>query len=157
MILDLLGHKDYLRILIALEAAPQRFTEIQKSLDLNPAQVDRALAFLRKGLWVVPKTLPAESGPLRVEYRLGNAARRSSPRSSASAPTSRCRSASWAGPKSKSCRVSRARRLSREMAVVFLLGPGMWAADDAARPEPPPMATRRRLAAILAAAGIGRS
>lgn len=71
MILDLLGHKDYLRILIALEGAPQRFTEIQKSLDLNPAQVDRALAFLRKGLWVVPKTLPAESGPLRVEYRLG--------------------------------------------------------------------------------------
>ena len=71
MILDLLGHKDYLRILIALEGAPQRFTEIQKSLDLNPAQVDRALAFLRKGLWVVPRTLPAESGPLRVEYRLG--------------------------------------------------------------------------------------
>ena len=39
------------------------------------------------------------------------------------------------------------------MAVVFLLGPGMWAADDAARPESPPMATRRRLAAILTAPG----
>ena len=39
------------------------------------------------------------------------------------------------------------------MAVVFLLGPGTWAADEAARPEPPPMATRRRLAAILVAGG----
>lgn len=39
------------------------------------------------------------------------------------------------------------------MAVVFLLGPGMWAAENPARPEPPPMATRRRLAAILHAAG----
>ena len=44
---------------------------LRSHFDLNPAQVDRALAFLRKGLWVVPRTLPAESGPLRVEYRLG--------------------------------------------------------------------------------------
>lgn len=71
MILELLGHKDYLRILLALEAAPLRFTDIQKTLDLNPAQVDRGLSFLRKGLWVVPRTLPAERGPIRVEYRLG--------------------------------------------------------------------------------------
>ena len=71
MILELLGHKDYLRILIALECAPQRFTMIQKTLDLNPTQVDRGLSFLRKGLWIVPRTLPAEKGPLRIEYRLG--------------------------------------------------------------------------------------
>jgi DNA-binding HxlR family transcriptional regulator len=71
MILDLLGHKDYLRILIALEAAPRRFTEIQKALGLNPAQVDRALTFLRQGLWIIPRTLPTKTGPLRVEYGLG--------------------------------------------------------------------------------------
>jgi DNA-binding HxlR family transcriptional regulator len=71
MILDLLGHKDYLRILLALESAPRRFTDLQKALDLNPAQVDRALSFLRRGLWVIPRTLPAERGPLRVEYRVG--------------------------------------------------------------------------------------
>ncbi len=71
MILDLLAHKDYLRILIALDRAPRRFTEIQKALELNPAQVDRGLKFLQTGLWVVPKTIPAKSGPIRVEYRLG--------------------------------------------------------------------------------------
>ncbi len=48
-----------------------RFTGIQKSLGLNPAQVDRALNFLRKGLWIVPKTLRSEKGPIRVEYALG--------------------------------------------------------------------------------------
>lgn len=71
MILELLAHKDYLRILIALEDAPKRFSELQKVLDLNPAQVDRGLKFLRKGLWVVPRTVPSEKGPIRVEYELG--------------------------------------------------------------------------------------
>jgi len=71
MILDLLGHKNYLRILIALDGAPRRFTEIEKALDLNPTQVDRGLTFLRKGLWVIPRTLSTEAGPLRVEYSLG--------------------------------------------------------------------------------------
>jgi len=71
MILELLAHKDYLRILIALEDAPRRFSELQQALDLNPAQVDRGLKFLRKGLWIVPRTLPAERGPIRVEYELG--------------------------------------------------------------------------------------
>ncbi len=71
MIMELLGHKDYLRILMAVEKKPLRFTEVQKALGLNPTQVDRALTFLRKGLWIIPKTLPAEKGPIRVEYSLG--------------------------------------------------------------------------------------
>ncbi len=71
MILDLLAHKNYLRILIALEGPPQRFTQIQKTLDLNPTQLDRGLKFLQKGLWVVPRTVPSTSGPIRVEYKLG--------------------------------------------------------------------------------------
>ena len=71
MIMELLKHKDYLRILMALERKPLRFTEIQKTLGLNPVQVDRALTFLRKGLWIIPKTLPTEKGPIRVEYSLG--------------------------------------------------------------------------------------
>lgn len=75
MILELLAHKDYLRILIALEEAPRRFSELQSVLDLNPAQVDRGLKFLRKGLWVVPRTLRSERGPIRVEYELGKRGR----------------------------------------------------------------------------------
>lgn len=71
MIMELLGHKDYLRILMVLEKKPLRFTEIQKVLGLNPTQVDRALTFLRKGLWVIPQTLPTEKGPIRVEYSVG--------------------------------------------------------------------------------------
>lgn len=69
--MELLGHKDYLRILMAVEKNPLRFTEVQKALGLNPTQVDRALTFLRKGLWIIPKTLPTEKGPIRVEYSLG--------------------------------------------------------------------------------------
>jgi len=75
VILELLAHRDYLRILIALESAPRRFSELQKALELNPAQVDRGLKFLRKGLWVVPRTLPSERGPIRVEYQLGKRGR----------------------------------------------------------------------------------
>jgi DNA-binding HxlR family transcriptional regulator len=71
MIMELLRHKDYLRIMMALERKPLRFSEIQKNLGLNPTQVDRALTFLRKGFWIIPKTLPAEKGPIRLEYGLG--------------------------------------------------------------------------------------
>ena len=39
------------------------------------------------------------------------------------------------------------------MAVVFLLGPGMWAAEEAERSKLPPMVVRRRLAAILGEGG----
>jgi DNA-binding HxlR family transcriptional regulator len=71
MIMELLKHRDFVRILMALEKQPMRFTEIEKALELNPTQVNRALTFLRKGLWVIPRTVPAKKGPIRVEYGLG--------------------------------------------------------------------------------------
>jgi hypothetical protein len=72
MVLEILGHPDYLRVLCALRKADGlRFTQIQKSLDLNPAQVDRALKALTKGLWVILQTVPAEAGHIAVEYHLG--------------------------------------------------------------------------------------
>ncbi|MFI5362547.1 MAG: hypothetical protein ACHQ49_11300 [Elusimicrobiota bacterium] len=71
MILELLKHRDFIRIMMALERKTLRFTEIQKTLDLNPTEVNRALIFLRKGLWIIPKTVPTEKGPVRVEYGLG--------------------------------------------------------------------------------------
>ena len=69
--MELLGHKDYLRVLLAVQRQPLRFVQIQKALGLNPAQVDRALKFLRKGLWIIPRTVPTESGRIPVEYILG--------------------------------------------------------------------------------------
>ena len=69
--MELLGHKDYLRVLMAVERRPLRFTEIQRSLRLNPAQVLRALNFLKKGMWIVGRTRPATKGRIAVEYELG--------------------------------------------------------------------------------------
>lgn len=69
--MDLLKHKDYMRVLAAMENKPLRFGQLQKLLGLNPTQIDRALNFLRKGLYVVPHTLPTEGGRIMVEYRLG--------------------------------------------------------------------------------------
>ncbi len=72
MLMELLGHEDYIRVLLAVHRARSlRFSEIQKALSLNPARVDRALKFLRKGLWLVPRTVPARKGRVLVEYRLG--------------------------------------------------------------------------------------
>jgi DNA-binding HxlR family transcriptional regulator len=71
MIMELLAHKDYLRILQAVRRRPMRFGELQKELGLNPAQVDRALKFLRKGLWIVPCVAPSERGRMLVAYDLG--------------------------------------------------------------------------------------
>lgn len=71
MIMELLAHPDYIRILQAVKREPMRFGELQKELDLNPAQVDRAVKFLRKGLWVVPRVVPSEKGRMLVEYALG--------------------------------------------------------------------------------------
>jgi len=72
MIMELLGHEDYLRILLAVrKRGSMRFGEIEKWLALNPAQVDRALKFLRKGLWIIPRTIRTEKGPVLVEYKLG--------------------------------------------------------------------------------------
>ena len=71
MITELLGHKDYLCILLALRKRKGlRFSEIQKELELKPAQVDRALKFLRSGLWIIPRILPTKGGRILVEYEL---------------------------------------------------------------------------------------
>ncbi len=37
-----------------------RFVQIQKILDLYPVQVDRAVKFLRKGLWSIPRVAPSK-------------------------------------------------------------------------------------------------
>jgi len=72
MIMELLGHEDYIRILLAMrKEGAMRFTQIQKDLRLNPNQVDRALKFLSNGLWILARTIPAQKGPIFVEYTLG--------------------------------------------------------------------------------------
>ncbi|MBI4350536.1 MAG: hypothetical protein HY550_03765 [Elusimicrobia bacterium] len=72
MIAELMGHKDYLRVLLAIrKAGGLRFGQIEKLLGLNPAQVDRALKFLRKGSWIKARSLPAERGRGQLEYSLG--------------------------------------------------------------------------------------
>jgi DNA-binding HxlR family transcriptional regulator len=71
MIMELLGHKDYIRVLLALEEKPLRFSQIQKALKLSPVQIDRALKFLRRGLWVIPHAGPGDGGRFVVQYRLG--------------------------------------------------------------------------------------
>ena len=72
MVMEILGHPDYLRVLFALRKEDGlRFNQIQKCLGLNPAQVDRALEALTKGLWVVARTVPMETERVPVEYKLG--------------------------------------------------------------------------------------
>ena len=75
MIMELMAHKDYIRILQAVRRKPMRFGELQKDLALNPAQVDRAVKFLRKGLWIVPRIAPSDKGRMLVEYDLGKRGR----------------------------------------------------------------------------------
>jgi DNA-binding HxlR family transcriptional regulator len=69
--MELFAHRDYVRILSSVRRKPKRFGELQKELDLNPAQVDRALKFLRKGLFIVPRVKPSAKGRLLVEYEIG--------------------------------------------------------------------------------------
>jgi DNA-binding HxlR family transcriptional regulator len=72
MVMEILGHPDYLRVLSALRATDGlRFNQIQKSLDLNPTQVNRAVKALTQGLWIIPHTVPTKTGRIPVEYRLG--------------------------------------------------------------------------------------
>ena len=72
MIMDLMGHKDYIRILLTLRKKGKlRFGQIEESLNLNPAQVDRALKFLSQGLWVNTRKPSAEKGKSRFKYSLG--------------------------------------------------------------------------------------
>ena len=71
MIMELLRHKDYIRVLRAVGEKPRRFSQLQKSLRLNPTQVDRALGFLRKGLFVIARTMPTGGSRILLEYDLG--------------------------------------------------------------------------------------
>lgn len=69
--MELLKHKDYIRTLMALQNKPLRFNQLQDALNLNPTQLNRALRFLRKGLWVIARTIPSEGNRIFVEYGLG--------------------------------------------------------------------------------------
>ena len=75
MITELLGHKDYLRILLALRKHKGlRFSEIKKELKLNPNQVNRALEYLQEGLWVIARAVPTEGGRTLAQYELSKRA-----------------------------------------------------------------------------------
>jgi len=70
MIIDLLNRRDPLRILLTIyQRSGLRFGRIQTLLNLNPAQVDRALKFLCKGLWIKGHSLPGQARR-RTEYRI---------------------------------------------------------------------------------------
>ena len=75
MILELLKRPDYLRVLLAIKGKPLRFSQLQKSLQLNPTQVNRALNFLRKGFYIIPRTRPTEMSRTVVEYQLSKRGR----------------------------------------------------------------------------------
>ncbi len=68
----LIGKKHTLRVLFALRASgPQRFGELEKTLDVNPTQLDRALKWLTERLYVLATTAKKKSGPITVTYDLG--------------------------------------------------------------------------------------
>jgi DNA-binding HxlR family transcriptional regulator len=71
MVMELFAHKDYVRVLSSIQRKPKGFSRIQKELGLNPAQVDRALKYLRKGLFIIPRVKPSPRGRLLVEYEIG--------------------------------------------------------------------------------------
>jgi len=71
MIMELLGHPDYVRVLYALEEKPLRFTQIQRNLRLNPTQIHRAIQFLSKSLLIIPNTIPTNGERIMVEYAVG--------------------------------------------------------------------------------------
>lgn len=72
MIIELLGHEDYIRILLAIQReGGLRFGQLETLLELNPARVDRALKFLRRGRWIDTRPLSSKMGRGQLEYRLG--------------------------------------------------------------------------------------
>jgi len=71
MIIELLNRRNPLRILLTLyQRGGLRFGEIQTLLNLNPAQVDRALKFLCKNLWIKVSPPRGKVGG-QSEYRIG--------------------------------------------------------------------------------------
>lgn len=75
--LELIGKEHTLRVLLALRAAdaPQRFSELEKALDVNPAQLDRALKWLQERVFVLATTVPKPRGPVVVAYALSKRGR----------------------------------------------------------------------------------
>lgn len=73
--LEAIRNPHQVRILLLLrERGPMRFNEIQRALELNPAQVDRALKKLDDGFWVYATTIPGtadyQTYSILVDYRL---------------------------------------------------------------------------------------
>lgn len=67
---ELIGKEHTLRVLLALRASEgrMRFGQLEKALDVNPAQLDRALKWLHERLYVVATTEPKARGPIHVTY-----------------------------------------------------------------------------------------
>jgi len=70
MIMELMAHPDYIRVLHAAERKPMRFFHFEREVGLNPAQVDRALKFLTKNLLLAPRAADTACGPLVTIYRI---------------------------------------------------------------------------------------
>jgi DNA-binding HxlR family transcriptional regulator len=70
MIMELMAHKDYLRILHAVEKRSMRFGALQRELNLNPTQVDRAVKFLSSGGWISCRLADTAAGPPVMVYAL---------------------------------------------------------------------------------------
>src|SRR5207302_9434291 len=69
---ELIGKEHTLRALFALRATgPQRFGELEKALDVNPAQLDRALKWLQERLYILATTTPKRGRSIVAMYELG--------------------------------------------------------------------------------------
>lgn len=68
-IVELIGKEHTLRVLFALRArGPMRFGELEDFLQVNPAQLDRALKWLQERVYLLATTVPSERGPVRAQY-----------------------------------------------------------------------------------------
>ena len=69
---ELIGKEHTLRVLFALRAtSPQRFGELERALDVNPAQLDRALKWLQERLYILATTTPKRGRSIVAMYELG--------------------------------------------------------------------------------------
>ena len=68
MIWELLAHKDYLRVLHSVKRKPMRFGALLRDLDLNPAQVDRAIKFLSAARLIAPALADTATGKAWIVY-----------------------------------------------------------------------------------------
>jgi DNA-binding PadR family transcriptional regulator len=70
MIMELMAHPAYIRVLHAAERRPMRFFHFEQELGLNPAQVDRALKFLTKNQLLAPRPVDTAFGPRLTIYQV---------------------------------------------------------------------------------------